>query len=162
MGKRVSAVRNSFTASSFLPLYGIALLRSCDVILACLESSLFPVEYASAGNVYLEQSAPWSAIKNQNPAKAPKSLAVALTLCRSLAIVASPILPNSTDSVWEYQLHLPGKATDIGNWSNASSVDLPDLSLGLPKPLYSKIDDAELARLVESFSTSPQLEEIIS
>ncbi|MFH1917098.1 MAG: methionine--tRNA ligase [Nanoarchaeota archaeon] len=120
------------------------------------------LQFASEGNLYFDRTAPWNAIKRGDMETARKSLYLALNLCKSLAIVASPILPSSMQRFWTDQLHLEGSPGQTGSWFRASRVDFPyNHVLGEANPLYGKIDQAELDRLRSQLSKAHSLEVIV-
>ena len=99
------------------------------------------MQYASEGNVYLHKTAPWNLIKEGREEEAKKSLYLALSLCRSLAIVSSPILPESMQRLWTDQLNLRGSLSTPGIWDEATQISIPsDHTINKPEPLYARID----------------------
>ena len=63
------------------------------------------MRFASIGNTYLEKTAPWNLIKNGEVEKARKVLYLCLNMAKSLAIVASPVIPNRTAQIWREQFY---------------------------------------------------------
>ncbi|MBP3431444.1 MAG: methionine--tRNA ligase [Clostridia bacterium] len=105
------------------------------------------LRFASIGNTYLEKTAPWSLIKNEDFDGAKKVLYLCLNMAKSLAIVASPILPNKTEQIWIEQLNLAGKPSDSGMWHEASKINISNShKVNLPKPLFGRIDDDMIER----------------
>ena len=95
------------------------------------------MQYATMGNVYLNRAAPWNLIKEERTEEARKTLYLALNLCKSLAIVSSPILPNSMQRLWSEQLNLPGSLTAFGVWDEATRIDIvSDHKTNKPNPPY--------------------------
>ena len=121
------------------------------------------MQYASIGNVYLDRTAPWNLVKNGKIEEARKVLYLALNLCKSLAIVASPILPGSMQRLWTEQLNLPGSLTTPGIWDEATKIDISsDHKTSKPRPLYGQIDDKRLGDLEKHLSKPHSLQELVS
>jgi methionyl-tRNA synthetase len=120
------------------------------------------MQYATMGNVYLDRTAPWNLIKEGLTEEARKTLYLALNLCKSLAIVSSPILPDSMQRLWSEQLNLPGSLTVSGIWDEATNINLSsDHRTNKPKPLYERVDDERLEKLEKHFSRPHLLEELV-
>ena len=119
--------------------------------------------YASEGNAYLQKTAPWSLIKEGKTEEAKKTLYLALNLCKSLAIVSSPILPESMQRLWIEQLNLSGSLSTQKIWDEATKINISsDHITNKPKPLYRRIDDERLQELEKQFSKPHSLEELVS
>jgi len=111
------------------------------------------MRFASIGNTYLEKTAPWSSVKNQDFETAKKVLYLCLNMARSLAIVASPIMPNKTAEIWNEQLAFDGKPYDVGMWEKASNIDISRKhKINSPKPLFARLDDEILERYKQELS----------
>jgi methionyl-tRNA synthetase len=120
------------------------------------------MQYASEGNVYLHKTAPWNLIKEGREEEAKKSLYLALNLCKSLAIVSSPILPESMQRLWTEQLNLPGSLSTPRIWDEATKINIPhNHRTNKPKPLYARIDDRRLEELQAHLSKPHSLEELV-
>ena len=105
------------------------------------------LRFASIGNTYLEKTAPWSLIKNEKFDDAKKVLYLCLNMAKSLAIVASPIMPNRTAEIWSEQLNFSGRPDDANNWAEASKINIPKThKINLPKPLFARLDDETIER----------------
>ncbi len=108
-------------------------------------------------NTYLEHKAPWNLIKEGKLDEAKKVLYICLNICRTLAILASPVLPEKTQEVWE-QLNLEGQANQPDNWAKVGKVDIAiNHKINEPKPLFRRIDDDYLESLKEHFSIPYEL-----
>lgn len=113
------------------------------------------MRFASIGNTYLEKTAPWSLIKNGNLDAAKKVLYLCLNMAKSLAIVASPILPNRTAEIWSEQLNLAGRPDSPENWKLASEINIAkDHKVGLPKPLFARLDDEAIEKYKAEFQAN--------
>ena len=104
------------------------------------------MRFASIGNTYLEKTAPWSLIKNGEIENAKKVLYLCLNMAKSLAIVASPIMPTKTKEIYE-QLGFTGSPDAQDNWLEARKINLPKThKIGTPKPLFARLDDEMIER----------------
>ncbi len=109
--------------------------------------------YASAGNLYLEQTAPWQLVKQEKMDEVRKVLYLCLNLCASLAIVASPIMPNKMKDVWQNQILLAGDPTVNDMWDKASTLLITkDHECGKPAPLFERLDEEKLENIKKVFS----------
>ncbi len=108
------------------------------------------MNFASIGNTYLEKSAPWTLIKNGDLENAKKVLYLCLNMAKSLAIVASPVIPNRTAEIWSEQLNFAGNPADSGRWEDASKINVAKThKVNPPKPLFARIDDETIAHYKE-------------
>ena len=93
------------------------------------------LKLAQAANKYLDDRAPWKAIKTDREHTA-ETLATTLNVINALKTLLHPVLPFSTAKLHE-DLAQPGKVLDQG-WNYAPIV--PGTVLPAPRPLYTKID----------------------
>ena len=120
------------------------------------------MQYATLGNVYLDRTAPWKLIKEGRADEARRSLYLALNLCKSLAIVASPIMPQSMQRLWSEQLHLPGTVSTPGIWEEATKMDIgSDHKTNEPNPLFERVEDDRLQSLAAHFAKPHSLEQLV-
>lgn len=118
------------------------------------------MSYATVGNGYVEKSAPWALMKQEKSAEAQKVLRLALNLCASLCIVASPFIPQKVKTLWQDQLALPGDPTSPDFWQNASKLNIPTPhTIGTPQPIFERFDDAKLKELRDFMSTPFDIKE---
>ena len=118
------------------------------------------MSYATVGNGYVEKSAPWALMKQEKPAEAQKVLRLALNLCASLCVVASPFIPQKVKTLWQDQLALPGDPTSPDFWQNASKLNIPTPhTIGIPQPIFERFDDAKLKELRDFMSTPFDIKE---
>lgn len=105
------------------------------------------MRFASIGNTYLERTAPWSLIKNGDLIGAKKVLYLCLNMAKSLAIVASPIMPNRTAEIWTEQLNLESSPSAPNMWQEASKINISKAhKVNLPKPLFARLDDETIEK----------------
>jgi len=92
---------------------------------------------AQRANRYLDEKAPWKAIKTDKEAAAT-SLYVAIAVISALKTVMYPFIPFSSQKVHGY-LGLAGKVEDCG-WSLV--MPEPGTKLNPPQVLFTKLDDS--------------------
>lgn len=103
------------------------------------------MNYATIGNGYIEKSAPWALMKQEKTQEASKVLALALNLCASLCIVASPIIPNKTQILWSQQLNLSGQTSTNDIWHKASEFNIKKgHTIGTITPIFERVDNEKL------------------
>lgn len=119
------------------------------------------MKFASIGNTYLEKSAPWTLIKNQETDNAKKVLYLCLNMAKALAIVASPILPNRTAEIWTEQLNFADCPADPNMWQEASKIDISKShKVNQPKPLFARLDDEIIERYKQELSKPFDLKDL--
>ncbi len=96
------------------------------------------VDIASLGNAYLNEMRPWE----EPLQEAAKTLFVACSLVKTLAVTLAPVIPESAQRMWEL-LGYSGRVEEAG-WSEAKQPVRPGLRIGEPQPLFRKISDEEL------------------
>ncbi len=103
---------------------------------------------AGALNRYLDETAPWKTLKT-DPARAATSLWTALQVISALRVLAAPYLPFSSQ-----QLHIYlGDEGDVHALPWAFRELLTGRELPSPQPLFRKLEDDQLAALVERLDT---------
>lgn len=118
------------------------------------------MRFASIGNTYLEKTAPWTLIKNGDLDSAKKVLYLCLNMAKSLAIVASPIIPTKTAEIWQ-QLGFEGRPDAAGLWEESTKVNIgKDHCVQPPKPLFMRIDDEMIERYKQELNTPFDLEDL--
>ena len=100
------------------------------------------IDFARTANVYLSAKEPWKLVKTDFI-----SIETTLYLCaqslRTLSILLSPILPETSEKIWTI-LGQFGKAAEQ-DFEEASKLKLqPGVIIEESKPLFSKIDIEEL------------------
>lgn len=91
---------------------------------------------AQEANRYLDDKAPWKAIKTDKEAAAT-SLYVAIAVISALKTLMYPFIPFSSQKLHGY-LGLPGRAEDCG-WTMV--MPEPGTKLNQPQVLFTKLDD---------------------
>lgn len=110
-------------------------------------------------NTYLEHTAPWKLIKEENFAAAKKVLYICLNIAKTLAVLASPILPEKMAEIWTEQLCFEGQVDKPENFELLGKVTVAKgHKIGAPKPIFRRIDDDYLEKLKEEFSVPYELD----
>ncbi|HET7094783.1 MAG TPA: methionine--tRNA ligase [Thermomicrobiales bacterium] len=99
---------------------------------------------AGALNRYLDEAAPWKTIKT-DPARTATTLWTALQVVSALRVLTAPFLPFSAQ-----RLHVMlGDAGSVHELAWSVRAVPAGRALPKPEPLFRKLDDAELAGLVQ-------------
>jgi len=100
------------------------------------------MELAQKGNVYFDAKKPWSAAKDPAEVHSMRTtIALCLEAIRALALMASPLMPESAAKIWA-MLGLKGEVS-FDKGIQGGQV------LGEPAILFRKIEDAEIAAETE-------------
>jgi methionyl-tRNA synthetase len=104
-----------------------------------------------AGNEYLQEAAPWSAIKS-DPARAAVIVRTALNLAGLFARVSAPIIPFAAETI-ALALGEPYPPTWPGPDIAAELARIPaGRKITTPPVLFRKIEDAEIAEWTQRFA----------
>jgi len=98
------------------------------------------MELSQAGNIAMNEMAPWKSIKEDKKA-CEADLVTLLNVCRALSIIMNPFLPKSSQKVWDY-LGLEGTVEEAG-WG-AVAQGQTDFKLNEPLPLFQKLNLEEI------------------
>ena len=92
---------------------------------------------AQAANRYLDERAPWTAVK-ENRKHAAETLYVAVNVVSAVATLLQPFLPFTSPRAWTFA----GNAGDIeqAGWRRAEVA--PGTELPEPEPLFRKLDES--------------------
>ncbi len=94
---------------------------------------------ARAANKYFNDSEPWKTVKSDTSGCAT-TINICLQLCRSLAILMSPIISGSSEKIWR-MLKLQGDVAKQ-TWDSAGELLIPEGHvLGKAEILFTKIED---------------------
>jgi len=99
------------------------------------------LDFSASCNQYFQKKAPW-----EKKADEPTALYYSCNLVAGLATLISPFLPFSSREIWN-QLGFQGPPADL-NWDSAAAMriesgrKIPD-----PKPIFRKIEDADLGKV---------------
>jgi len=100
------------------------------------------IDFARSANTYLSTKEPWKLIDSDQSA-----VETILSLCaqsvRTLAIIFSPIIPDTSEKIWK-TLNLEGAAAEQRLDEAGKLILHPGLIVNESTPLFSKIDIKEL------------------
>ncbi|MFC1584954.1 methionine--tRNA ligase [Fibrobacterota bacterium] len=114
------------------------LFNTYQVRRACFEI----MEMARAGNRYFDEKAPWKSRK-EDMEDCSVTLNCSLQLVKALAQVCFPVMPETSQSIWE-MLNLQGKMEDK-DWNLEKTQFLQEgHGLGKAKVLFTKIEDKDI------------------
>ncbi|HEY4612185.1 MAG TPA: methionine--tRNA ligase, partial [Bacteroidota bacterium] len=101
---------------------------------------------ARAANKYFNDSEPWKSIKS-NPEQCATTLNICLQICRSLAILLEPVIPNLAQNIWKI-LNLQQSIHELG-WESAVETKLEaGHTLNKPEILVIKIEDKQIEEMI--------------
>ncbi len=105
----------------------------------------------SAGNNYLDRTAPWTALKTDRE-RAAGALRTAVNLVRIFSVLAWPVIPASCEKVFRSLRLVPSEQGWIaGNLLAEMQALKPGRPFDMSEPLFRKIVDAEIAEWTERF-----------
>lgn len=114
------------------------------------------MELAQAGNAYFDAKKPWALA--HNPAKREELdtvIALSIECIKNLALVASPIMPQTAQKIW----HMLGYNTELakGNWRLIQSALVPfRQQLKEPVILFRKVEDEEIEAQIKKLGQKVQ------
>jgi len=101
------------------------------------------IALSNEGNKYIDYSAPWKLV-NEDKEKARKVLYLCTNLCRTLAIVSNPYLPETSQKIWK-QLNLNGKVDEPEIWNSVADLAIPSShKIGKPSILFERLTESYL------------------
>ena len=106
------------------------------------KASQVMMELAQAGNVYFDLKKPWALAKSAETRQAMlTTIALCLEALKTLAMMASPIIPKSATKLWQLLGFFSTLEDQV--WQEIVSHSIP-ASQKLPKPelLFHKVEDA--------------------
>jgi len=108
---------------------------------------------AQKGNQYFQSREPW---KKENKT----TLFLCTNLCRTLAILAFPFLPHSSEKIWRI-LNIPGSVADQP-WESAGKLAIkPGHKIGKVEALYKKIEHEQIKVFEQKFLTKREEQKMI-
>jgi len=109
---------------------------------------------ARAANKYFNDSEPWKTRK-ENPTQCATTINICLQTVRSLAILMEPLLPFSSQKVWQ-MLNLQGTVQQAG-WDSAAELRLATgHKLAKPEILFAKIEDSVIEEQTRKLGTAAE------
>ncbi|MBR9705867.1 methionine--tRNA ligase [Candidatus Pacearchaeota archaeon] len=114
---------------------------------------------SAQGNKYFDDCKPWVLVR-EDEEKTKKILYNCVNLCRTLAIIFSPFVPNAAKNVWK-QIGLKGNVDDPKNWDTAKDYEIPKKhKIGNPEALFKRLDDDYLDNFKEITANAPDLKQL--
>ncbi len=117
------------------------------------------MELAQAGNVYFDVKKPWNLAKNpEERGRLEASIACSLHCIKALALLASPIIPETAQKIWE----LLGQSTKLAesSWCEVWNMVLPHhLKLAEPHILFRKVEDEEISAQIAKLDNTLKAKE---
>jgi len=95
------------------------------------------MDLAQFGNQYFDAVAPWSLV-GIDKARCGTVLHVSLLIAKALAVLASPFLPFSSESIWK-QLRMEGSLEEVG-WKGLGFPLKEGEKLEKPAPQFAKVE----------------------
>lgn len=113
---------------------------------------------SSEGNKYFNDNKPWEVIK-EDKKRANCVLYLCTNLCKTLAILMFPFLPNSSQKILE-QLNLKEKIKEKEVFDNSYKLDLNETHrINKPEILFEKLTDDYINELKEKLAQPRDLRE---
>jgi methionyl-tRNA synthetase len=120
------------------------------------------MEIARLGNKYLAETEPWKAVK-EDPERVKTIMNIAMQITATLAIVAEPFLPFTSQKLYE-QLKLSGWNLNgpKHEWIDAGNADLvpTGLEIGSGALLFEKIEDETIDKQVQKLLDAKRMNEL--
>ncbi len=115
------------------------------------DAAMEMMNVARAANKYFNDSEPWKTAKS-SPEQCGTTINICLNIVRSLAILFSPVIPFSSEKVWNI-LNL-GTSIDDERWETAGEPVLPaGHRLGDSVILFTKIEDTTIEQELSALGT---------
>lgn len=128
---------------------GFHLRKACQTLM----------ELAQAGNTFFDHKKPWTLAKNPDlKDELEMTLAMSIECIKNLALVASPIIPETSEKIWK----MLGFKTTLskGSWKEIQTTPVPEKQkLGELHILFKKVEDMEIEEQVEKLGESVKKEE---
>jgi methionyl-tRNA synthetase len=96
-----------------------------------------------AGNIYIDQSAPWKLVKNEEFVLVAGVLANACEVLRRAALMVAPAMPTAAREI----LRQLGKSNDEGTWIGETWSRWPGGALAKPKPVFPRLEPEQQEEL---------------
>jgi methionyl-tRNA synthetase len=98
---------------------------------------------AAFGNTYIQTNAPWKLVKTDRAAAA-QVIKNCIQIVKALALLIEPAMPEKAQDCWRSL----GYADVISGHRVSEATSLvPETSLGAPTPLFTKMEDTQIAEL---------------
>ncbi|OGN56318.1 MAG: methionine--tRNA ligase [Chlamydiae bacterium RIFCSPHIGHO2_12_FULL_44_59] len=117
------------------------------------------MELASLGNAYFDHQKPWALAKDpKRKDKLKTVLGMSVECIKNLALVASPMIPETAQKIWE----MLGFQTELarGSWEKIHKTPVPEgQKLGKVEVLFQKVEDMEIEKQMEKLGESVAMHE---
>jgi methionyl-tRNA synthetase len=98
---------------------------------------------AAYGNTYIQGSAPWKQVKTDRAAAA-QVIKNCIQITKALALLIEPAMPAKAQECWA----MMGYTDSVAAHPLTEAVsDVPSRSIPVPKPLFAKMEDTQVAEL---------------
>lgn len=112
------------------------------------------ISLVGEGNAYLNNQEPW-----KNEEVRANTLFVCLNICRSVCVLLSPVIPDSSQRIWEL-LGEKGKVFEQ-DWQSAGELGLiPGTELKKSSPLFKKVDLEEIGEKMDDTITFDEFQKV--
>ena len=129
---------------------------SCYETFKVRRASQVVMELAQLGNVYFDAKKPWKDAKNPDSKHAMETtIACCLECLKSLALISSPIIPETADKVWKFLGYV--SQLENGNWKQIVETAIPaHQQLQEPQILFKKVEDEQIKHELEKLKKMAQ------
>jgi methionyl-tRNA synthetase len=97
-----------------------------------------------AGNIYIDQSAPWKLAKSGDLGALAEVLGNACEVLRRAALMVAPAMPEAAREI----LRQLGQSKDEGGWIAETWTGWPGGTLAKPKPVFPRLEPEQQAALI--------------
>jgi methionyl-tRNA synthetase len=107
------------------------------------------MELAQIGNVYFDHKHPWKDAKDpQTRARMERTLACCFECLKALALISSPIIPETANQLWKLLGYTP--ELNVQDWHQVVNTPISfGQKLQEPQILFHKIEDIQIAQEIE-------------
>jgi methionyl-tRNA synthetase len=125
-------------------------IKECFSTFRVRKACALIMEMAAAGNVYFDMKKPWVDAKDASRRlQMETTLSCLLECAKLLALVSSPVIPDSADKIWK-MLGFE-KALSSLTWDEIIALAPETMKIGDPLLLFRKIEDEEIEKELEKF-----------
>lgn len=116
-------------------------------------ASQLTMELAQLGNVYFDTKRPWQDAKQAETRQTMETtIACCLDCLKALALIACPIIPNTSAKVW-HMLGYEESLEKLG-WEKVISKPIPEAqSLRKPEILFKRVEDEQIKQEMEALKS---------
>lgn len=138
------------------------LVRECYEAFHLRKACQTLMELCQIANGYFDAKKPWALSKD--PAR-HSELSACIALClhciKAIALIASPLIPDSAQKIWEMLGQKSGLSEE--NWDKVLAAHLPaNQMLATSQVLFRKVEDAEVLEQIEKLGQGVKQEQTVS